>query len=118
MKFSKTHEWITVEGKTATVGVTDYAAAQMGDIVFVELPDVGAKLTIGKSFANVESVKAVSEIFSPVSGRVTEVNAELSDAPELINKDAFSAYLVRVELDAVEDGLLERDEYEASKESF
>jgi glycine cleavage system H protein len=115
LKFSATHEWVAVDGTIATVGVTDYAAEQMGDVVFVDLPDVGSRLTAGKSFANIESVKAVSEVFSPVTGKVVEVNPALLDAPELINKDAFSAFLVKVEAEAYEDGLMDFEEYEKLK---
>jgi glycine cleavage system H protein len=116
LKFSATHEWAATDGKIATVGVTDYAAEQMGDVVFVELPDVGSKVFAGKPFANIESVKAVSEVFSPVTGRVAEVNSSLSDAPELINEDAFSAFLIRVEVEAFEDGLMTAEEYGSLKE--
>jgi glycine cleavage system H protein len=97
------------------VGVTDYAAEQMGDVVFVELPDVGSKIFAGKPFANVESVKAVSEVFSPVTGRVVEVNSSLLDAPELINGDAFSAFLVKVDAETYADGLMTDGEYEKFK---
>ncbi|MDR3292967.1 MAG: glycine cleavage system protein GcvH [Clostridiales bacterium] len=112
LKFSATHEWVDGSGK---VGVTDFAAHEMGDIVFVELPNVGDKITAGKPFANIESVKAVSEVFSPVSGKVIAVNDALSDAPELINQDAFSAYLVEVEITAYEDGLMDKAAYDELK---
>jgi glycine cleavage system H protein len=115
LKFSATHEWVAADGATATVGITDYAAKEMGDVVFVELPDVGSKVFAGKPFANIESVKAVSEVFSPVTGRITEINSALSDAPELVNADAFSAFLIKVEVEAFEDGLMSADEYEKLK---
>jgi glycine cleavage system H protein len=115
IKYSKTHEWTETDEKVCAVGVTDYAAHEMGDIVFVELPNVGDRVTAGKPFANIESVKAVSEVFSPVTGKVTEVNAALADAPELINEDAFSAYLVKVEVEGYERGLMDAAEYEKFK---
>ncbi len=98
-RYTKEHEWIRVEGDTATVGITDYAQHELGDVVFVELPKVGAKLKAGQSFGTVESVKAVSEIYSPVSGEVAEVNAALATAPEKINQDPQgSAWLVKLKL--------------------
>lgn len=98
-RYTKDHEWIKVDGSTGTVGITDYAQHELGDVVFVELPKVGAKVEAGKSFGTVESVKAVSEIFSPVSGEVAEINSLLADAPEKINQDPHgTAWLVRVKL--------------------
>jgi glycine cleavage system H protein len=98
-RYTKDHEWIKVDGSTGTIGITDYAQHELGDVVFVELPKVGARLEAGKSFGTVESVKAVSEIFSPVSGEVTEINSLLSDAPEKINQDPHgTAWLIRVKL--------------------
>jgi glycine cleavage system H protein len=97
-KYTKEHEWIKADGKRATVGITHYAQESLGDIVFVELPKVGAELTAGKPFGTVESVKAVSDLYAPVSGKVTEVNAELNNAPEKINKDAHSAWILKLEL--------------------
>src|SRR5437868_1663178 len=89
-KYTKEHEWISVNGNTATVGITSYAQDSLGDIVFVELPKVGSQITAGKPFGSVESVKAVSELFAPASGTVTEVNDELATAPQTVNKDAHS----------------------------
>lgn len=98
-RYTKDHEWIKIEGATGTVGITDYAQHELGDVVFVELPKVGAQLKAGKTFGTVESVKAVSELFSPVSGEVTETNPALSDAPEKINQDPHgAAWLVKVRL--------------------
>jgi len=98
-RYTKEHEWIDVKGDTGTVGITDYAQHELGDVVFVELPKAGAKLTAGKSLGTVESVKAVSEIYSPVTGEVTEINSKLSDAPETINNDPHgAAWLVKVRL--------------------
>jgi len=96
-RYTKEHEWVRLEGGTATVGITDYAQHALGDVVYVELPKVGAKVTAGKSFGTVESVKAVSEIYAPVSGEVTEINASLAGAPELINSDPHGqAWLIKV----------------------
>ena len=97
-KYTKEHEWIKVEGNTATIGITTYAQDSLGDIVFVELPKVGAELTAGKTFGSVESVKAVSDLYAPASGTVTEVNPELATAPEKINKDAHSAWMLKMSL--------------------
>jgi len=88
MRFSKDHEWVKVEGGVATVGITSYAQEQLGDVVFVELPAVGKKVKAGDESAVVESVKAASEVYTPVSGEVTEVNAALADTPALVNEDA------------------------------
>jgi glycine cleavage system H protein len=98
-RYTKEHEWIKLDGPVGTIGITDYAQAELGDVVFVELPKVGAQIKAGQSFGTVESVKAVSEIFSPVTGEVTETNAALADAPEKINKDPHgTAWLVKVRL--------------------
>jgi len=95
-KYSQEHEWVLLEGQTATVGITDYAQQSLGDVVFVELPKPGAKFSAGQSLGTVESVKAVSEIFSPISLEITEVNAALANAPETINKDPHgAAWLVK-----------------------
>jgi glycine cleavage system H protein len=98
-RYTKEHEWVSVEGAAGTIGITDYAQAGLGDVVFVELPKVGAQLKAGQSLGTVESVKAVSEIFSPVSGEVTETNPALSDSPEKINQDPHgTAWLVKIRL--------------------
>jgi len=97
-KYTKEHEWLKSDGKTAIVGITSYAQDSLGDIVFVELPKVGAELSAGKTFGSVESVKAVSDLYAPASGTVTEVNGELATAPEKINKDAHSAWMIRIAL--------------------
>ncbi|HET7107953.1 MAG TPA: glycine cleavage system protein GcvH [Candidatus Acidoferrum sp.] len=98
-KYSKDHEWIEVKGDVATVGITDYAQHELGDVVFVELPAVGAKVTTGKTFGSVESVKAVSEIYAPASGEVTEANAALVKQPEAINTDPHTAgWLIKIKL--------------------
>ena len=97
-KYTKEHEWIKVNGSSATIGITTYAQDSLGDIVFVELPKVGAELAAGKTFGSVESVKAVSDLYAPASGTVTEVNPELATAPEKINKDAHSAWMLKMSL--------------------
>ena len=97
-KYTKEHEWIQVNGATATVGITDYAQESLGDIVFVEVPKVDAELAAGKTFGTVESVKAVSDLFAPVSGIVTEVNAELATSPEKVNKDPHGAWMIKLTL--------------------
>ena len=97
-KYTKEHEWIKPDGKNATVGITHHAQEALGDIVFVELPKPGTEITKGKTFGSVESVKAVSDLYAPVSGTVTEVNAELATAPEKINKDAHGAWMLKITL--------------------
>jgi len=98
-RYTKEHEWIKVTGATGTIGITDYAQHELGDVVFVELPAVGAKITTGQVFGSVESVKAVSEIFAPVSGEVTEANVALSDTPETLNSDPHGAgWLIKIKL--------------------
>jgi len=98
-RYTKEHEWVHVEGETGTVGITSYAQHELGDVVFVELPKVGSKLEAGASFGTVESVKAVSDIYAPVSGEVTEINSALRDAPENLNNDPHgAAWLIRVKL--------------------
>ena len=113
-RYTKEHEWIQVDGGIGTVGITDYAQNSLGDIVFVDLPKVGDTIEAGKSFGSVESVKAVSDLFAPVSGTVTAVNEELKDAPERINSDANTTWMLKVELaDAKQlDGLLTAADYE------
>ncbi|HKD15489.1 MAG TPA: glycine cleavage system protein GcvH [Candidatus Angelobacter sp.] len=114
-KYTKEHEWIHPQGNTGLVGITDYAQESLGDIVFVELPKAGAVVGRGKSFGTVESVKAVSELYAPASGKVTEVNQDLNQAPETINKDAHRAWMIKLELsDPRElDSLLTAEQYEA-----
>ena len=96
--YSESHEWVKVEGNIAVVGVSDFAQAEMGDITYVDLPDEGDEVTKGEDFGALESVKASSELYSPVSGKVVEVNSELEDAPELINEDAFANWIIKVEM--------------------
>jgi glycine cleavage system H protein len=115
-RYTKEHEWIKVSGNTGTIGITDYAQHELGDVVFVELPAVGAKISAGQVFGTVESVKAVSEIFAPVSGDVTEANTALSDTPETLNSDPHGAgWLIKVKLanPAEVSGLMDAAAYEA-----
>ena len=98
-QYTKEHEWVLVEGASGTIGITDHAQHELGDIVFVDLPKVGAKVTKGQTFGSVESVKAVSDIYSPVSGEVTEINEILSKTPEKLNEDPHgAAWLIKVKL--------------------
>jgi glycine cleavage system H protein len=97
-KYTKEHEWIKADGNNATIGITTYAQESLGDIVFVDLPKPGAAIMSGKTFGSVESVKAVSDLYAPVSGTVTEVNGALATAPEAINKDAHNAWMIKITL--------------------
>ncbi len=114
-RYTKQHEWIEVAGTTGTVGITDYAQSTLGDIVFVELPKIGAEVQAGSTFGSVESVKAVSDLYAPMNGTVTEINEDLGSAPETINTDANTTWIMKVELadPTAIDGLLSADEYEA-----
>jgi glycine cleavage system H protein len=116
LKYTKEHEWVLVDGDTGTIGITDYAQDQLGDIVFVELPAAGAAIAAAQKFGEIESVKAVSELFAPVSGEVTEANDGLADSPESVNDDPYGdGWLVKVRLSdpAQLDQLLSSDDYEA-----
>jgi glycine cleavage system H protein len=97
-KYTKDHEWVELSGDRGKVGITDYAQQQLGDVVYVELPDVGATLKQGQSFGTIESVKAVSELYAPVSGQVVEVNTSLKDKPEVVNSDPHSNWMIVVKL--------------------
>ena len=96
--YSESHEWVKVEGNIAVIGVSDFAQAEMGDITYVDLPDEGDEFEKGEDFGALESVKASSELYTPVSGKVVEVNTALEDAPELINEDAFENWIIKVEM--------------------
>jgi glycine cleavage system H protein len=116
LHYTKDHEWVRVDGDTATVGITAYAAEQLGDIVFVELPDVGGALEQFATFGVVESVKAVSDLFAPVSGEVTETNAALTNQPELVNSDPYDGgWMIRLRLGAAAqlEDLLDATAYDA-----
>lgn len=113
--YASTHEYVRVEGNYGYIGVTDYAQSQLGGVVYVDMPEVGDTLNSGEEFGAVESVKAASDLYSPVSGVVVEVNGELEDKPELINEDAYKNWIVKVELSnpAELDGLLDAGKYAA-----
>lgn len=111
--YTRTHEWVKVENKTAVVGITHFAQEQLGDLTYVELPEVGASLAAGAEMGSVESVKAASELYAPVSGQVTAINAELAAAPEKVNEDPYGqGWMVKVALSAKPNGLLSAGEYE------
>ncbi len=111
LRYTKTHEWVRLEGDTALIGLTDHAQSELGDIVFISMPEPGDAVTAGEAFADVESVKAVSDVVSPVSGIVCEINEELKDAPERINGQPYQAWIIRVR-DFLEEGeLLSPEEY-------
>ena len=114
VRYSQSHEWVKADGDTARIGITDYAQDQLGDIVFVELPDVGESFEKGAEFGTVESVKAVSELYLPVSGEIAAINESLEDAPELINNTPFSdGWMIEVKLDDASqlDALMDKDAY-------
>jgi glycine cleavage system H protein len=114
-RYAKSHEYIHADGDVGTIGITDYAQKELGDVVFVELPQVGAQLEAGDELGSIESVKAVSELFSPVTGEVVEVNEALSDKPELVNTDPYGdGWMIKIKIsDATElDELMPADEYE------
>ena len=113
LKYSKSHEWIKYEGDIAVIGISDYAQDALGDVVFVNLPAVGDEVMAGESFGDVESVKAVSDLMSPVTGVICEVNESLDDAPETLNEDPYGAWIIKVEKVTEEEELLEADAYEA-----
>ena len=115
LRYTREHEWIKVDGAVGTIGITDYAQNSLGDIVYVDAPKVGEQINAGKTFGSVESVKAVSDLFSPVTGKVTEVNETLKTEPDKINQDAHGTWIIKVELaDAAEiGGLLDAAAYEA-----
>ena len=102
-RYAKSHEWLLVEGDTATVGITDYAQGSLGDIVFVELPKIGQEIEAGSTFGSVESVKAVSDLYSPVTGSVTAVNEALNDAPETINTAANDTWIIKLAVKSVDE---------------
>jgi glycine cleavage system H protein len=115
LKYTKDHEWIDLAGENGKVGITDYAQQQLGDVVYVELPEIGAKLKQGQSFGTIESVKAVSELYSPVTGDVVEVNSALKDKPETVNADPHASWMVVIKLTNPSEAaaLLDAAQYEA-----
>jgi len=113
-KYTKDHEWIRISGDTADIGITDFAQQQLGDVVYVDLPEPGKTITAGESFGSIESVKAVSELYAPLSGEVVEVNGGLKDTPEVINTDPHGTWMIRVRLAAGADAgsLLDSGQYQ------
>jgi glycine cleavage system H protein len=113
LQYTRSHEWVRTEGDTATIGITDHAQDELGDVVFVELPEVGATLDAGDSFGTVESVKAVSDLYTPVGGEVTEVNEALNDQPEKINEDPYGeGWIVKLTVSDEGSDLLSASDYE------
>ncbi|MGK5090962.1 glycine cleavage system protein GcvH [Deltaproteobacteria bacterium TL4] len=112
-QYTREHEWIQIDGNKAIIGITDHAQRSLGDIVYIELPEIGDEIDAGDEFGNVESVKAVSSLFMPVSGRVIEVNSELDSQPELVNDDCYDTWIIRIEITNPEDlkSLLDAEEY-------
>ena len=114
LKYSKDHEWVKMDGDVAVIGISDFAQSELGDLVFINMPEVGDEVTAGEEFGAVESVKAASDLISPVSGEVVEINEALEDEPELINQDAFQNWIMKVKLaDPSEtDNLMDAQAYE------
>ena len=112
LKYSNDHEWVKFEGNIAVIGISDYAQDAMGDVVFINLPGEGDEVTVGDTFGDIESVKAVSDVCSPVSGTIVAVNEELADAPETLNKDPYGAWIIKVEYTEQAD-LMDAEAYEA-----
>ncbi len=113
VKYSKSHEWVRMDGDVAVIGISDFAQDALGDLVFVNLPQVGDEVTAGEAFGDVESVKAVSDLMSPVTGTVCEINEELLDAPENLNNDPFGAWIIKVDNITGTEELLDAAAYEA-----
>ncbi len=117
LKYAKSHEWVKEEKEAVVIGLTDYAQSALGDLVFVNLPEPGDDVTAGEAFGDVESVKGVSDVYSPVSGVVSEINEELLDAPEMINDAPYDAWFIKVKEVSEAEELLSADEYAAFVES-
>lgn len=117
LKYSKSHEWVKEEGEEVVIGLTDYAQSELGDLVFVNLPEEGDEVTVGEPFADVESVKAVSDVYSPMSGVISEINEELLDTPEAINEAPYDAWFVRVKEITDTEELLDAAAYQAYVEN-
>ena len=113
LKYSKSHEWVKIENGVAIIGISDFAQDALGDVVFVNLPEVGEETTAGESFGDVESVKAVSDLICPVTGTICEVNTDLEDSPELLNEDCYGTWIIKVENVTEEEELLDAAAYEA-----
>ena len=113
LKYSAEHEWIRIEGKTGVAGITYFAQDQLGDVVFVELPEVGRVLKAGEQFGVVESVKTVSDLYSPANGKVVAVNEKLANSPEVVNSDPYGeGWMVKIEVDSLDPGLIDADAYD------
>jgi len=115
LKFTENHEWVKIEGSVAVVGISEYAQSELGDVVFVELPEPGESIELNESMAVIESVKAVSDVYAPLSGTITEVNSELEDNPELINQSPYNdGFICLIEFDDIDelDSLMDSDSYE------
>ncbi len=113
LRYTKDHEWAKLDGKIMTIGITDFAQGELGDIIFVEFPEVGQDVTIGDPFGTIEAVKTVADIFSPVNGTITEVNEDIEDAPDNINTDPYGkGWLVKIEINGEPEDLLSSDVYE------
>lgn len=116
LKYDREHEWVRMDGDVATIGISDFAQDQLGEVVYVDLPSAGDTVSTGESFGEVESVKSVSELFSPVSGEIVEVNSTLDDAPETVNDDCYGdGWMIKVKVDSLSevDALMDADDYEA-----
>jgi glycine cleavage system H protein len=115
LKYTKEHEWIRIEGDTGVVGITDFAQQQLGDVVYVDLPEVGATFSAGQTFGTIESVKAVSELFAPLSGEITEINTALKDHPEQVNSKPHDTWMIKMRLSNAgeTDALLDANAYQA-----
>jgi glycine cleavage system H protein len=111
LKYTKDHEWVRITGSDARVGITDYAQKQLGDVVYLELPEVGRTVRQGEVFGTIESVKAVSELYAPVSGEVTEVNGALAERPEAVNADPHGSWMIALKVTGGADGLLDSTQY-------
>lgn len=118
LRYSEDHEWVLIDGDVAVIGITDYAQNELGDLVFVNLPEVGDDVESGETFADVESVKAASDVLSPVDGKVVEINEELLDAPEKINETPYDAWFVKVADFSEGEGLMSADDYKAYVEGL
>ena len=118
LRYTEKHDWIRVEGEFAYIGITDFAQEQLGDILFVEMPEVGDEITSGKEYGIIESSKVASDLISPISGEVVEINERLDDEPEYINEDAYDAWIVKVKLSDIDelDSLINAESYEAELE--
>ena len=115
IKYTKEHEWVSLDGETATIGITDYAQSQLGDIVFVEFPDINSKINQNETFGVIEAVKTVADLFAPVSGEIIEVNSSLEDSPNFINSDPYgSGWIIKIKINDSNEynGLMSSDDYE------